>query len=72
MIKIMKYGEVAADEIFARADVLESVGLDIPQITRLQLMLKDKGITFPESLYTVNYATEAFKTLFGLEKGGRS
>ncbi len=60
------------DEIFARADLLETVGLDIPQITRLQLMLKDAGITFSESLYTVSYATDAFKTFFGLEKGGRS
>ena len=75
-VVVMSHSKVllagSRDEIFARADVLESVGLDIPQITRLQLMLKDKGITFPESLYTVNYATEAFKTLFGLEKGGRS
>lgn len=58
------------DEIFAHADKLEAVGLDIPQITRLSLMLADAGITFPESLYTVGYAVTAFKDAFGLEKGG--
>ena len=60
------------DEIFAHADQLEAVGLDIPQITRLSLMLEKEGITFPESLYTVNYAVSAFKELFGLEKGGNA
>ena len=58
------------DEIFENADKLETVGLDIPQITRLSLMMRQYGITFDESLYTVGYAAAAFKTLFGLEKGG--
>ncbi len=57
------------DEIFAHADKLEAVGLDIPQITKLTLMLEKEGITFPESLYTLDYAAQAFKTLFGIEKG---
>ncbi|MBE6559153.1 MAG: energy-coupling factor transporter ATPase [Ruminococcaceae bacterium] len=58
------------DEIFAHADKLEAVGLDIPQITRLALMLVKEGLTFPESLYTVNYAAAAFKDAFGLKEGG--
>ena len=58
------------DEIFSHAEKLEEVGLDIPQITRLALMLEKEGITFSESLYTVGYATEAFAALFDLGEGG--
>ena len=68
--KVLMAGD--RDHVFSRADELEAVGLDIPQITRLSLMLEKEGITFPESLYTVNYAVSAFKALFGLEEGGNA
>ena len=47
------------DQVFARADELEAVGLDIPQITKLMLLLKEGGMPVPAGLYTPE-AAEAF------------
>jgi energy-coupling factor transport system ATP-binding protein len=45
-------------EVFSHAELLESVGLDIPQITKLTLMLKERGIELDSSVYTVEEAFE--------------
>lgn len=51
-------------EVFSHADLLESVGLDIPQITKLSLMLKERGIDTDTSVYTVDEAFESIIKLF--------
>lgn len=56
------------DEIFARADELEAVGLDIPQVTRLAVLLKRAGIPVDSGLYTVDRATDALAELYGLNQ----
>ncbi len=58
------------DEVFAHADTLAEVGLDVPQITHLALLLKNAGVTLPASIYTVDAAIAALTELFG--KGLRS
>jgi energy-coupling factor transport system ATP-binding protein len=45
-------------EVFSHAELLESVGLDIPQITKLTLMLNERGIELDSSVYTVEEAFE--------------
>ena len=58
------------DEVFAHADTLAEVGLDVPQITHLALLLKKAGVALPPSIYTVDAAAFALTKLFG--KGLRS
>lgn len=53
------------DEVFAHADTLAAVGLDVPQITHLALLLKNAGVALPDSIYTVDAALHALKKLFG-------
>ena len=62
------------DHIFARADELEAVGLDIPQVTRLCQLLRQGGMPMPAGLYTVGAAQDALMSIFSeameKKKGG--
>jgi energy-coupling factor transport system ATP-binding protein len=60
--KILLEGECR--EIFKRADELSAVGLDVPQITRLMLALKEKGIELDTSAFTVEEAFEEIMKLY--------
>ena len=51
------------DEVFAHADELTSVGLDVPQITHLMLALRRRGMPVPEGIYTVDAAKKALRPL---------
>ena len=44
------------EEVFARSDELMKVGLDIPQVTKLMLMLREQGIELDCGAYTVEDA----------------
>ncbi len=52
------------DEVFAHATELESVGLDVPQITHLALRLAERGVSLPNGIYTVEAAYRALLPLF--------
>lgn len=60
--KLMLEGE--CDEVFAQSDKLMSVGLDIPQVTKLMLLLKEKGIELDCGAYTVDAAFEQIIKLY--------
>ena len=60
--KILLEGECR--DIFTRADELSAVGLDVPQITRLMLALKAKGIELDTSVFTVEEALEEILRLY--------
>lgn len=53
------------NEIFSRAASLESIGLDIPEITKLMMILKENGADVPDNIYTVDDALIAVMSLFG-------
>ncbi len=53
------------DEVFANAERLTAVGLDVPQITHLMMLLKARGVKVPDGIYTVEAATAALRKLFG-------
>lgn len=53
------------DEVFSRASELESVGLDVPQITKIAMLLKARGLDINEGIYTVEDAHKAILSLFG-------
>ncbi len=55
----------SCEEIFSHPEELASVGLDVPQITRLAQLLRKRGIPMPESVYTVEQAASALRALMG-------
>ena len=59
--KIVMQG--ACGEIFAKADFLGEIGLDVPQITGCMKLLSQKGLSVSDGIYTVE---DAVKELSGL------
>jgi len=55
-------------EVFSHAQDLQNMGLDVPQITRVFLRLKELGVEVDPAVYTVQQAKAAILSL----KGGRS
>jgi len=70
-ILVMKSAHVlmsgAPAEVFARAEELLSAGLDVPQITRVAIALRDRGLSIDPAVYTVE-ALE--RQLLALKGGG--
>ena len=60
--KLVMSGE--CDEVFAYAEELSKIGLNIPQITRLLLILKKQGVNINDKLYTIDDAEKAIAELF--------
>lgn len=57
--------------VFSRSEEISSMGLDVPQITKVFSLLKKENINFEEEIYTVGYARD--KILEYLKsKGGDS
>ena len=56
-------------EVFARADELMTAGLDVPQVTRIAMALKARGLDINPAVYTVD-ALE--RELLALRKGGEA
>ncbi len=50
-------------EVFANAELLESIGLDVPEITRLMSRLKDMGLPLDNGVYTVADAARELSRL---------
>lgn len=59
-IIVMNQGSVALDgkpaDIFAQAEALRNMGLDVPQITRLADELRRRGLPISSSIYTIEKA----------------
>ena len=55
-------------EVFARAHELESIGLDVPQVTKIAHALHEMGVAIDPAVYTV----EALQAQLLALKGGRS
>ena len=53
------------NEIFSRAASLESIGLDIPEITKLMMILRENGVDVPDNIYTVDDAEKAILRVLG-------
>ncbi len=68
-IVVMSHSKVAMtgkrDKVFSRGDELEAIGLGVPQMTRLMMLLKDKGVDISQDIYTVDDAERALVRLFG-------
>ncbi len=70
-ILVMNKGQVAmydtVPNVFSRADELEKIGLNVPQITRIFIGLREKGLNVETDVYTV---AEGCRRLLSLAKGG--
>lgn len=68
---VMNHGTVAMTgspkDVFARAEELIAMGLDVPQMTHVFLKLRELGISADPSIYTVEQAKAAVLSM----KGGR-
>ena len=51
-------------EVFSRAEELTRMGLDVPQVLRLGMLLREKGIPFPEDAIREEEAEKALLELF--------
>ena len=58
VMKDLLCGEATANEIFKRADELESIGLGVPQITRLMREFNSQGFQVRDDLLTVDEAKD--------------
>ena len=52
-------------EVFGRADELQSIGLGVPDITKLCALLRAGGMPLSDDIYTVEAATAAIAPLLG-------
>lgn len=52
-------------EVFAQAEHLQKIGLNVPQVTLLTDKLRLAGYDLPEHIYTVKYAADEIKKLIG-------
>lgn len=54
-------------EIFSRVEELESMGLRVPQITKIMMTLKERGYNIPDGILTVEQAFSELVNLFKKE-----
>lgn len=70
-IVVMDRGRIlmdgAPDQVFARADELMAAGLDVPQVTRVFLELKKRGVELDTAVFTVEQAVQKLRELKGGE-----
>lgn len=57
------------EKVFARAEEISDIGLDVPQITKVFLKLKKQGLDFGKDVYTMGYAKNLLLKKLN-EKGG--
>ena len=71
---VMAHGKVVThgtcNQVFSRHRLLLDVGLDVPEITGIVLLLREKGIDIPDDIYTVDGAVEAIKQLYQRKSEG--
>ena len=57
-------------DVFAQSELLTSIGLDVPQASKLGMELRKRGIDIPENIYEIEEMELALLKL--LSKGGRA
>ena len=71
-VLVMDHGQVAmldtVEQVFSRAAELEKLGLSIPAVTRVMLLLQQKGIDVGTDIYTMPQAVERLLPLLGGEQ----
>ena len=72
-LAVMHDGRIIAhgtpEEVFSKGEVLEEVGLALPQIAQLMHRLRERGLDIPVNIYTVEEAREAILRVLGPKQG---
>ena len=72
-IIVMNHGKVALQgkpaEVFKQVDLLEEIGLGVPQVTYLVKKLREKGLDISDNIFTIE---EAKKELLSILKVNKS
>ncbi|MCM1505633.1 MAG: energy-coupling factor transporter ATPase [Ruminococcus flavefaciens] len=58
------------EKVFSRAEEIAEIGLDVPQITKVFIELKKRGIDFGREVYTVERAEELILNYLKERQGG--
>lgn len=62
-IVVMSHGQIILEgepkDVFSQAKLLQSAGLDVPEISKIITALREKGVKIPRDIYTVDGAYEA-------------
>lgn len=61
--KLFMYGDTR--EVFERADEISAMGLSVPQVTKIFIGLRARGIDVPTSVYTMEQARTELLALLG-------
>lgn len=68
---VMNKGELAlfdtTENVFKQHEFLKKIGLNVPMVTQVMLALKEKGLSIPDNIFTVDRAVDYLLTL---SKGG--
>ncbi len=66
--RVFMFDSVAA--VYSRPDELSAMGLNVPQVTRVFMGLKERGVRVPAGVYTVEQAKAALLPLLQRKGGG--
>lgn len=73
-VLVLQGGEIAmldtTANIFARADELVALGLSVPEVTKIFLQLRAKGVAIPTDVYTVKYGRDILLDALKRKGGG--
>ncbi len=74
-VLVLQGGEIAmldtTANIFARADELVALGLSVPEVTKIFLQLRAKGVAIPTDVYTVKYGRDILLDALKHKGGGQ-
>ena len=65
--RLLAEGDV--DQVFSSPQILLDAGLDVPEITRISMLLKDCGVDLGGSIYKVEQASELIARLIAERRG---
>ncbi len=64
---VMNKGELAlfdtTENVFKQHEFLKDIGLNVPMVTQVMLALKEKGLSVPDDIFTVDRAVDYLLTL---------
>lgn len=70
---VMNKGELVlfdkTENVFKEYELLKTIGLNVPMVTQIFLILKEKGMNIPDNIFTVDTAVEYLLSIY---KGGNS
>ena len=68
-VLVMNHGQVAmldtVEQVFSRAEELEAIGLTIPAVTKILLLLRQKGVAVDTAAYTIESAVAQLLPMLG-------